>query len=62
MIAWTPGLTLEEVEKQVILKALSFYKGNKTQTAQSLEISVRTLYEKLAKYKEDQQNGSNIHS
>ena len=50
MINWQPGITLEEIEKQVILKALEFYQGNKTKTALSLGIAVRTLDNKLEKY------------
>lgn len=52
-IIWSPGMTLESVEKQVILMAYRVFKGNKTQTAQALGISVRTLDKKLADYKVD---------
>lgn len=51
MILWTPGVKLEEVEKQVILKALAFYRSNKTQTASSLGISIRTLDARLEEYR-----------
>lgn len=50
MINWQPGITLEEIEKQVILKAYSYFQNNKTKTAQSLDIAVRTLDAKIAKY------------
>ena len=50
MINWQPGITLEEIEKEVILKALSFYHGNKTHTAHALGISIRTIQNKLAIY------------
>jgi hypothetical protein len=50
MIFWQPGVTLEEIEKQVILKAFSCFQGNKTQTARSLGIAVRTLDSKLEQY------------
>jgi DNA-binding NtrC family response regulator len=50
MITWQPGVTLEEVEKQAILLALKFYQNNKTQTARSLGIAIRTLDAKLDKY------------
>ncbi len=49
-INWSPGVTLEAIEKQVILRAFSFYHGNKTTTSQSLGISIRTLDAKLEKY------------
>ncbi len=64
MIMWSPGVTLEAIEKQVVLKAFQFYRGNKTATANSLGIAVRTLDAKLEKYaadgkaeKERQDNG-----
>lgn len=56
MISWQPGMTLESIEKQVILKAFSFYQGNKTKTAQSLGIAIRTLDNKLLSY-EGKSNG-----
>lgn len=49
-ITWTPGITLEQIEKQVILKAFSHYRNNKTTTSQALGISIRTLDERLKKY------------
>lgn len=50
-IIWSPGVTLEQIEKQVILKAFSFFDCNKTRTADALGIAVRTLDAKLEKYK-----------
>jgi DNA-binding NtrC family response regulator len=50
MINWYPGVTLRELEKEAIQKALQFYRWNKTATAQSLGISVRTIDNKIAKY------------
>jgi len=44
------GIPLEEVEKGVILKTLAANNGNKTETAEQLGISVKTLYNKLEKY------------
>lgn len=52
MITWWPGLSLEANEKQIIEAAYSFYKKNKTATASSLGISIRTLDAKLERYKE----------
>lgn len=53
MILWSPGVTLEHIEKQVILKAYKHYRENKTITANALGIAVRTLDNKLEKYAED---------
>lgn len=43
-------ITLEEMEKQLIMDALKKNKGNRRLTAQSLKISERTLYRKLKEY------------
>lgn len=50
MNSWQPGQTLEIIEKEAIQKAYKFYNGNKTQTAASLGIAIRTLDSKLEKY------------
>lgn len=50
---WQPGVTLEELEKAAILKALRFHGGNKTVTANALGIAIRTLDSKLEKYAND---------
>ncbi len=52
-IIWSPGVTLDSIEKQVILKAFRFYRGNKTATAQALGIAIRTLDNKLTAYEAD---------
>ena len=49
-VFWQPGVSLEDIEKQVILKALSFFQGNKLKTANSLGVSVRTIDNKLTRY------------
>jgi two-component system response regulator HydG len=43
-------LSLDEVEKNHILRALAYHDGNKTKTAQSLGITIKTLYNKLHRY------------
>lgn len=50
MTFWTPGRTLADIEKEVILHAHRFYGFNKTKTAQSLGIAIRTLDARLAQY------------
>lgn len=45
-------MTLDDVERVVILDALEYYQFNKTQTARALGIAVRTLDAKLLKYQE----------
>lgn len=46
------GVSLEELEKSAILNTLEKNQGNKTESAQELGISVKTLYNKLEKYQE----------
>ncbi len=44
------GTSMQEIEKQVILKTLSVNQGNKVKTAQILNIGLKTLYRKLGSY------------
>lgn len=50
-INWKPGNTLDDIERNVILDALHFHQGNRTHTANSLGISIRTLRNKIADYR-----------
>ena len=51
-MAFDPSVPLYELEKKYILKALGHYGGNKTQAAQGLGITIKTLYNKLHEYGE----------
>jgi hypothetical protein len=51
-ITWQPGMTLEDIERLVILRAIKYYKHNKSQTARALGIGIRTLDSKLERYGE----------
>jgi len=44
------GITLSEVEKNHILNTLVMLNNNKTKTAETLGISIRTLRNKLKEY------------
>jgi two-component system NtrC family response regulator len=44
------GLSLEGVEKELILRALERFNGNQTQAAKYLDISRRTLIYRMEKY------------
>lgn len=44
------GRTLEDVERELLYKTLHYMKGNKKRAAQSLGISLKTLYNRLARY------------
>lgn len=47
---YAADLPLAEVERQHILQALDLHEGNKVRTAKSLGINVKTLYNKLKTY------------
>jgi DNA-binding NtrC family response regulator len=49
-IKYSPEVSLYDVEKQYIMKAITYFKGNKTQTAEALGITIKTLYNKLHEY------------
>ncbi|NLQ16910.1 sigma-54-dependent Fis family transcriptional regulator [Marinomonas sp. M1K-6] len=46
------GMRLDDIEKIAILKTLKKNDGNKTDTANQLGISIKTLYNKLEKYEQ----------
>lgn len=48
--SFDPTLPMEEVERSHIAAALKHFGGNRSQTAQSLRISRRALYDKLEKF------------
>ncbi|WP_415061808.1 sigma-54 interaction domain-containing protein [Bdellovibrio sp.] len=52
IIDYDPQMTLHELEKRYILKALAHFGGNKTQAANNLGITIKTLYNKLHEYGE----------
>lgn len=51
-IPQVPGTTLRDFEKWLILKTLNSQKYNRTKTARLLEISIRTLRNKIKEYRE----------
>lgn len=51
-MTFDPAIPLYDLEKRYILKALAHYGGNKTQAAQGLGITIKTLYNKLHEYGE----------
>ncbi len=46
---------LSMIEKRHILRVLSHFEGNKTKAANAMGITVKTLYNKLARYQQEQQ-------
>lgn len=53
LITWSPGMTIKEIEKQVILKAMKHYKNNRKTVSNSLGISDRTLDSRLSLYQKE---------
>lgn len=51
-ICFPSGITLQEMEKRLILQTLADQQNNRTKTAQVLGISIRTLRNKLQQYQE----------
>jgi DNA-binding NtrC family response regulator len=45
------GTTVDEAEKALILQTLDFTRGNKTRAAETLGISLKTLHNKLSRYR-----------
>ncbi len=46
-VRFSPGVTLEDMERELILDALRYYGGNRTKAANALGITPRTLRNKL---------------
>ena len=52
-VAFSHGMTLAEIEKQVILETLKRQNFNRTRAARVLGIGIRTLQRKLKQYRQD---------
>lgn len=50
--SYDPLVSLYDLEKDYVLKALDFFGGNKTKAANALGITIKTLYNKLHEYGE----------
>lgn len=46
-------MTLDEAKRKAVLEALARRKGNKVRTADDLDISLKTLYNLLARYRRE---------
>lgn len=53
-----PGMSIKDVEKTLIEKTLEHFEGNKTQTAEALGISLKTLYNRLSEYGRQSESAS----
>ena len=52
-VTLTPGTTVDEAERRLILLTLDHTRGNKTRTAEILGISLKTLHNKLNRMKDE---------
>lgn len=53
-IMWSPGVTLEQIEKQIIKSAIRHFK-NRATTAEALGISLRTIDYRLEAYAKEEE-------
>lgn len=63
-VFFTQGMTLKDIEKDVILETLRQNRFNRTRTAKVLGIGIRTLQRKLKQYREEemQSNMQPVHA
>lgn len=47
---YEPSVSIHDLEKQYILRSLEYFSGNKTECANALGITIKTLYNKLHEY------------
>lgn len=47
------GMSLAEIEKEVVRATLRFFDGNKRRTADTLGVSLKTIYNMIDKYQID---------
>jgi DNA-binding NtrC family response regulator len=51
MVVFQPGMSLEDIERSVILQTLVQQRFNRTHTARALGIGLRTLQRKIKQYR-----------
>ena len=49
----TIGMTLDDIERRMLFKTLAFYDNDKVRAAASLGLSVKTIYNRLARYQSE---------
>jgi len=48
------GMTMDEAERRIILRTLAAHNNNKTRTAEILDVSLKTLHNKLSRYRQEE--------
>ena len=51
IVSWLVGHTVEDVERELILRTLAYHRGCRTRAARDLDISIRALRNKINEYK-----------
>ena len=51
-ISFTVGMSFDEIERRMLMKTLREFNGDKTRTARVLGVSVKTIYNRLARYQQ----------
>lgn len=59
-VSFNPGMTLRDIERQVIIETLKQQRFNRTRTAKVLEIGIRTLQRKLKQYQLEDLGGRDL--
>lgn len=52
-VNWSPGMSFETLEKNVLIRAMRHYGNNRELVAQVLGISRRTLAQRIVDFKKD---------
>ena len=50
IVSWLVGQTVEDVERELVVRTLAHHRGNRTRAARDLKISIRTLRNKIKEY------------
>ena len=50
IVSWLVGHTVEDVERELVVRTLAYHRGSRTRAARDLKISIRTLRNKIKAY------------
>jgi DNA-binding NtrC family response regulator len=57
-LTFSVGTSFEEMERWMLLKTLAYFNNDKTRTAEALGISLKTIYNRLARYENGRKEAS----
>lgn len=55
-VEWYIGMSLKDLERKAIEKAMEYFGGNKTKVAASLDVSLRTIDNKISLYRKQDED------